>query len=96
MDNRTIGIVATVVSALVCGCAALLSCIFGGLIATGTPFDTTVNGVAGVQTFPVWLGVTGLCLSVILILIPVVIGFLTLRKKPQPTAAVSEPIPPAS
>jgi hypothetical protein len=35
------------------------------------------------------------CLSVILIAIPVVVGFVTLRKKPT-VLADNEPLPPAS
>ena len=82
MQNRTIGIIATVVTALACGCASLFSCIWGFLIARGTPFDVTSNGTTTPQTFPPVLGFTLLCLSVVLILIPVGVGFFTLRKKP--------------
>ena len=82
MQNRTIGIIATVVTALACGCASLFSCIWGFLIARGTPIDVTSNGTTTPQTFPPAIGFTLLCLSVVLILIPVAVGFFTLRKKP--------------
>jgi hypothetical protein len=82
MQNRTIGIIATVVTALACGCASLFSCIWGFLIARGTPIDVTSNGTTTPQTFPPVIGFTLLCVSVVLILIPVAVGFFTLRKKP--------------
>ncbi len=93
MQNRTIGIIATVITALACGCARLFICIFGFAIASGTPFDTTINGVTTPQTFPATIGYVLLCLSLFMILIPVAVGFFTLRRKPE---AVSEQIPPAS
>ena len=83
MQNKTIGIVATLVTALACGCASLFSCIWGFLIARGTPFDVTSNGTTTPQTFPPTIGYVLLCLSVVMILIPVAVGFFTLRRKPE-------------
>jgi hypothetical protein len=38
-----------------------------------------------------------LCLSLILILIPIIVGFFTLRNKPAPVvSSINEPLPPAS
>jgi uncharacterized membrane protein len=95
MEKKTIGIIATVVTALCCGCVALLSCIWGGMIATNTPFNVTSNGQESIQTFPPAIGYVLLCLSVIFILVPVAVGFFTLRKKPEAPVS-NEPIPPAS
>ena len=83
MQNRTIGIVATVVTALFCGCSSLFSCIWGFLIASGTPTDVTANGTTTPQTFSPTIGYTLLCLSVLMILVPVAVGFFTLRSKPE-------------
>jgi len=83
MQNRNIGIIATVVTALVCGCASLFSCIWGFLIARGTPFQVTSNGTTTPQTFPPAIGFALLCLSLVLVLIPVAVGFFTLRKKSE-------------
>ena len=83
MQNRTIGIVATVVTALACGCASLFSCIWGFLIARGTPFNVTSNGTTTPQTFPPAIGYALLCLSLVMILIPIAVGFFTLCKKPE-------------
>ena len=68
MQNRTIGIVATVIAALVCGCSSLFSCVWGVLIATGTPINVTANGTTTPQTFSPTIGYTLLCLSLLLIM----------------------------
>jgi hypothetical protein len=41
------------------------------------------------------MGIVSLCLSVIFIVIPIAVGFFTLRKKPE-DAIGSEPLPPVS
>ena len=94
MQNRTIGIVATVITALVCGCSSLFSCIWGFLISTGTPIDITTNGITTPQTFSPTIGYTLLCLSFLMILVPLAVGFFTLRKK-SGTETVDD-LPPAS
>jgi hypothetical protein len=83
MQNRTIAMVATVITALICGCSSLFSCIWGFLIASGTPINVTANGATTPQTFSPTIGYTLLCLSLIMILIPVAVGFFTLRRKPE-------------
>lgn len=98
MQNRTTGIIITLVSALVCVCAALFACGFGFPIATGQPLDVTVNGQTTQQTLPATIGYVLLCLSFLLILVPVVVGFFTLRRKPAADSVptFNEPMPPAS
>jgi hypothetical protein len=93
MQNKTLGIIATVITALVCGCASLFSCIWGFMIAGGQPIDVTVNGTTTPQTVSPVIGFSLLCLSLLMILVPVGVGFFTLQKKPVPLA---EAIPPAS
>jgi hypothetical protein len=93
MQNRTVGIIATVVTAILCGCASLFSCVWGFLIATGQPINLTSNGVATQQTVSPTVGYVLLCLTVLMLLVPVAVGFFTLRKKP---AVIAEEVPPAS
>lgn len=81
MQNRTLGIVLTALSAFICGCAGLFSCIWGGLIATGTPIDVTSNGITAPQTFSPTIGYALVCLSLLFLLVPVGIGYFTLRKR---------------
>ncbi|MGE5463857.1 MAG: hypothetical protein ACM3PS_10915 [Syntrophothermus sp.] len=83
MQNRTLGIALTIITTFVCGCISLFTCVFGGLIATGTPFDVTRNGVTAPQTFPPTAGFVLLCLSLLLILVPVGVGFFALRNRNQ-------------
>jgi hypothetical protein len=98
MQNRTVAIIITALTAVVCGCASLFSCIWGFMIASGTPITTTVNGETTQQTVSPVVGFVLLCLTLLMILVPVAVGFFTLRKKPE--AAVvqnfNEPMPPAS
>lgn len=81
MQKRTIGIIATVISALVCGFTSLFAGIWGILIASGTPIDITSNGTTTSQTVSPTIGYALLLLTVVLILVPVVIGYFTFRKK---------------
>lgn len=96
--NRTVAIIITVIVALCCLCAAIFSCVFGGMIVAGQPIETTINGETTSQVYPASYGAVLLCLSVLFILVPVVVGFFTLRKKPEAASEIppSEPLPPAS
>ena len=95
MDARTKGMIATIAAVILCGCPGLILCIFGGLVAAGAPVNTELNGVSNTSTLPVGVGVAMLCLAVIFILIPVAVGFFTLRRKAAPPTK-NEPLPPAS
>ena len=95
MEKRTLGIIATIVSALACGCAAIIACGWGIVAMTGAPIDFTANGQQSIETLPLAVGYVLLCLSVLFVAVPFVVGFLTLRKKPAPPMD-NEPIPPAS
>ncbi len=92
MQNRTVGIIATVVTALLCGCLSIFSCVWGFIISSGQPIDVTSNGVTTPQTLSPTIGYVLLCMSLLMLLVPVAVGFFTLRKKPE--ANVVE-VPPA-
>ena len=95
MNNKNTGMIATVATVLLCGCPGLLLCIFGAVTATGRmPYNTEVNGVSNSGMLPAGAGVGMLCFALILILIPVLVGFFTLRRKPE--AVQPQDIPPAS
>lgn len=94
MDKRTTGIIATVASVLLCGCPGIFLCIFGAATAVGggtmTLGDTT-------QPMDPTFGYVFLCLALIFIAIPIVVGVLTLRKKPEAVEPISnEPLPPSA
>ena len=92
MDTRTRGIVATVAAVLLCGCPGLFLCIFGAATAFG---GGTYSLGTDTGSITPTTGYVFLCLSIIMILIPIGVGFFMLRKKPQSPAG-SEPLPPAS
>jgi len=93
MQNRTIGIIATVFTALFCGCFSIISCVWGVIIARGMPVDVTSGGATSPQTFPPAIGFGLLCLSAVILLVPIAVGFFTLRKKPE---IIPVDVPPAS
>lgn len=97
MQNRTMAIAITVITALCCGCFALMSCVWGIMGVTGAPITVDVGGSQSIETMPPALGVALLCLSIIFIIIPIVVGFFTLRQKPAPAASFDQtPPPPAA
>jgi len=97
MDNKTKGIIATAASVILCGCPGLFFCIFGAFTASGNmPFNTELNGVTSSGTLPPTAGFVLICLSLIFIAIPIVVGFLTLRTKPAVAPINNETLPPAS
>jgi len=83
MDKKTIGIIVTVVTAFLCGCASIFSCVWGLIIVSGQPIDLTSNGITTPQTLSPTIGYVLLCLTVIMVAVPVAVGFFTFRKKPD-------------
>jgi hypothetical protein len=55
-----------------------------------------LNGVSNSGTLPPTAGFVLICLSLIFIAIPIVVGFLTLRTKPAAAPDNNQPLPPAS
>ncbi len=108
MNNRTGGLIATIAAVVLCGCPGLFLCVFGAIAAVGgaagVPLTTEWNGVSNQAPMPGWLGPSSICLSLFLLAILVIIGFVTLRSKPAPVATFvvppppppSEPLPPTS
>lgn len=88
MDTKTKGIVATIVSVVLCGCPGLFICLFGALTASG-------NGTFNDQSLSPSVGFVLICLSLIFIIIPIAVGFFMLRKKPEAISS-NEPLPPVS
>ncbi|HEY5270587.1 MAG TPA: hypothetical protein VII97_09630 [Anaerolineales bacterium] len=103
-QNRTWAIVGTIAAILLCGCPGLSLCVASLVTVAGImPYTTTINGYTTTGIAPVWMGVAGLCVSVLFIAIAVVVPVLTLRKKKDVPEAASmevlppqDPLPPAS
>lgn len=85
MNNRNTGIIATIASVMLCGCPGLFLCLFGALTAAG-------QGTFNDASLSPSVGYTLICLSLLLILIPVGVGFFTLRRKPE----IPQDLPPTS
>ena len=86
MNNKNTGMIATIAAVVLCGCPGLFLCLFGALTAVG-------KGTFNDSSLAPSVGFVLLCLSLIFILIPVGVGFFTLRKKPETTPV---DVPPAS
>jgi hypothetical protein len=97
MDQRTKGIVATVAAVVLCGCPGLFMCFFGATSAFASFIPGAKIDVMGSSNpaSATTIGFVFLCLSVIFIAIPIVVGFIMLRKKPAAPVS-NEQIPPAS
>jgi len=97
MDQRTKGIIATVAAVLLCGCPGLFMCFFGATSAFASFIPGAKIDVMGSSdpASATTMGFVFLCLSVIFIAIPIVVGFFMLRKKPEASVG-NEQIPPAA
>jgi hypothetical protein len=102
MENRTTAIILTVVAVLLCGCPGICACLGGGAMAiSGEDFY-----LDNYTSIPAWTGLLALCLGVLLMVVPVVVGILTLRQKPAESIvaeslsvdlpSMDEPLPPPS
>ena len=99
MDKKTTGIVATVATAVLCGCPGLFSMCFGVMFALvgGIPgADIDMMGSSD-PAVAIGTGIGMLCGGIIFVAIPIVVGVLTLRKPKTPEVVnFDEPLPPAS
>jgi hypothetical protein len=93
MNKKTGGIMATIVAVLLCGCPGLFMCVFGIITATGhmpltSYFPYTSDfGNPYSEMVPSYLGFVLLFLALIFIAIPIIVGILTLRNKPEKPAS---------
>jgi hypothetical protein len=81
---------------LLCGLPGLTSlCCGAALWLASTSPETNFSGDMTPEMTRT-LGIAGVCVGVLFVLIPLVIGFFTLRRKPDlPVVGWDEPIPPA-
>ena len=99
MNRKTGGIIATSVAVLLFGCPGLCLCIFGAMTATGqmpltSDFPYTSDfGNPSSEMAPSYWGFVLLCMALIFIAFPIVVGVLTLRTKPEKPASTNEPFP---
>ncbi|MBT3323283.1 MAG: hypothetical protein HN392_13445 [Anaerolineae bacterium] len=99
MEKKTIGLIATIGTAFLCACPGLCLCLWGFIGISGTPIDQTLNGQTTSEPMSTGLAVSLLCLSLIAIAIPIIVGFFTLRNTGDDVIdvePVSSPEPAAS
>ena len=92
MDKKTVGLIGTITTLFICACPSIFMCVWGGIGVAGVPIDQTFNGQTTSEPMPMALGVVLLCLSLIGLMTPVLIGFFTLRKKPEDAAINAVPM----
>ncbi|MEZ0396447.1 MAG: hypothetical protein ABWK53_08490 [Anaerolineales bacterium] len=98
--SKTGALIATIATAVLCGCPGLFAICWGALSAIVSFFpnaDINIGGSSDPNT-AFFAGVGALCGGIIFVAIPIVIGLLTLReKKPKAEEVVpAEPLPPAA
>jgi hypothetical protein len=98
MEKKTVGIIATVATVLLCGCPGLVSFCMGAisLLAGFIPgSEIDIFGSSEPQSAMIY-GIASICGGLIFIVIPIVVGIVTLRKpKAEATGSFGEPLPPA-
>lgn len=95
MDKKTTGLIATIATALLCGCPGLVGLCMGVMFAfVGTIPGSDIDiGGSGDPAAAIGTGVAMLCVGLIFIAIPVVVGFMTLRNPKEVAPAVVEVTP---
>jgi hypothetical protein len=96
MNNKNRGMIATIATALLCGCPGLLALCWGSLSAVVSfvpGADINIGGSSDPRS-ALFAGLGTLCVGILFIAIPVAVGFFTLRKKPE--TSETEPESPAS
>ena len=99
MDKRTGGIIATLVTVLLCGCPGLFGLCMGAMFALISFVPNAEINIFGSHEPEAALtfGVVAVLISLVFIAIPVIVAIVTLRKKKVSVPVhFNEPIPPAS
>jgi hypothetical protein len=81
--NRNTGLIATIVTAVLCGCPGLFSC-FWGLIASVVSFIPGAEIDIGGSSDPMMAllsGVVAIVMGIVLVVIPAAVWFFTVRGK---------------
>ena len=94
-DKKNVGLIATIITALLCGCPGICMCLSGALFSiTGE----TYYGSYETGELPPSVGYALLCVGLLMVLIPIGVGgytFFTQRKEKPEIVDIDEPVPPA-
>lgn len=91
-DKKRVGLIVTIVTVLLCGCPGLCLMVFGGTMAMGRNLENYGWEVTGNPT-PV--GFAFLCLSAIMVAIPIAAGIYTLVQSRKQEEIIDIEVPPA-
>ncbi len=96
MDKKTTGIIATVATGLLCGCPGLISLCMGAMFAVASQIPSAEIDMFGSSnpSDALTFGVGGICLGVVFVAIPIVVGVVMLRQKQEAVPVSDEPLPP--
>ena len=91
-DKKRLGLIITIVTVLLCGCPGLCTMAFGALMAMGNSLEDYGWEVSG---NPTAVGFAFLCVSLIMIAIPVAAGIYTLMQSRKEKDLGDIEVPPA-
>src|SRR3989304_3827862 len=94
--NRNTAIIATVASALLCGCPGLFACFFGVISAAASQMPGADIDVFGTNdpTAALLMGLGAMCVGLVFISPPTAGGFFPRRGAPSPASERPPPPPP--
>lgn len=98
MDKKTTGLTATIATALLCGCPGLFGLCMGAMFAVIGVIPGSDIDVMGSSdpTAAIGAGIALLCLGVVFVAIPIVVGVVTLRNPNEASPAVVDVEPAAT
>jgi len=93
MDKRTTGIIATLAATLFCGLPGLIVFCITPIIAFFVPLQSSGGGIDRNMgpAAAIFTGLGIMCLGLLLIAIPVIVGAVTLRTKTEEELPAIEP-----
>jgi len=101
MERRTVGIIGTIIAVMVCGFPGLFFLCWGSIAALVSFIPSAEINIfgSGEAQMSLFAGMTSLCLGIIFLAIPFVVGFFTLRKPSEKISVdvldIDESLPPA-
>jgi hypothetical protein len=98
-EKKNVGLIATIVTALLCGCPGICLCFYGAAFSLfGGTYYSDLPGSYYTGDLPPSVGYALLCVGLIMVLIPIGVGgytFFSQRKDKAEIVDVDEPVPPA-
>ncbi|MEJ2757927.1 MAG: hypothetical protein P8046_05530 [Anaerolineales bacterium] len=91
-DKKRLGLIITIVTVLLCGCPGLCTMAFGAMMTMGNSLENYGWEVSG---NPTAVGIAFLCLSVIMVAIPIGAGIYTFVQSRKETEIDDIEVPPA-